>query len=598
MKTVSPNTYWTGQTIINNSEMDRYLTDTDQLEFLDEIVKAREQGLSDGEILCSFYAKACYSALTTKKNKNISKIRNIHDNVLGTIKSGHGCYDEHTEVMTTEGWVKWCDVSMDTIFSTINTTTGQMEWHKPSNILKKKYEGEMINYASNHVDLCVTPNHNMFVCNTTTKLGRKKQFADYKLIQAKEIINKSHAFLKCLPNEVTHLNVNPIYQLLGFTIGDGSLSSKYKIKFHLKRERKINYITDILTRIKDISYTIRRNELATIIVDISALPDEVVNIFNNIYNDHMEKIIPRIILNKEHSNTQLLMSLYDGLISSDGSVSKTSIIYDTTSKELSGQFQFLCNLISKPCNISQSGCYKVRKHSYGNKPIYRCTVGSRNKKPIFNQSSKKIYNKPSITQYTGMIYCAEVPNHTLFVRRNGKSVWCGNSVFEHCFLNFQITNCSRIFTHELVRHRVGTAFSQTSGRYVRTDTLFFVHDPILDNVLDDITDAMNYVENKYKLIEKKLDINNIKDFAKKKKLTSAMRRMLPNGQANEIGFSVNLRSLRHTITMRTSEHAEWEIRVIFNQIFDLVNSKYPAIFHDVKKEIKDGVFEISFENDI
>ena len=51
------------------------------------------------------------------------------------------------------------------------------------------------------------------------------------------------------------------------------------------------------------------------------------------------------------------------------------------------------------------------------------------------------------------------------------------SVFEHAVLNFVVYNCSRVFTHELVRHRAGTAFSQTSGRYVRGDTIDFVLDP-------------------------------------------------------------------------------------------------------------------------
>ena len=30
-------------------------------------------------------------------------------------------------------------------------------------------------------------------------------------------------------------------------------------------------------------------------------------------------------------------------------------------------------------------------------------------------------------KYVGRIYCVTVPNHTLYVRRNGKSYWCGNS---------------------------------------------------------------------------------------------------------------------------------------------------------------------------
>jgi len=170
------------------------------------------------------------------------------------------------------------------------------------------------------------------------------------------------------------------------------------------------------------------------------------------------------------------------------------------------------------------------------------------------------------------------------------------SVFEHCTLNFLTTNCSRVFTHELVRHRVGSAFSQTSGRYVRTDAINFVHDPILDPVKDKIEKALTYLQTIYQEMENDLDLANIKDFDRKKKLTSAMRRILPNGQANEIGFSLNLRSLRHLIELRTSEHAEFEIRLVFGQVYNLMKDKYPAMFVDAKEEMIDDLLKISFKN--
>jgi|HubBroStandDraft_4_1064222.scaffolds.fasta_scaffold221302_2 thymidylate synthase (FAD) len=169
------------------------------------------------------------------------------------------------------------------------------------------------------------------------------------------------------------------------------------------------------------------------------------------------------------------------------------------------------------------------------------------------------------------------------------------SVIEHCSLNFVVTDCSRVFTHELVRHRVGTAFSQTSGRYVRNDVLKLVIDPILEPVYNEIEQARIYIQNIYKEIEKKLLIGE-ENFDKKKKLTSAMRRIMPNGQSNEIGFSVNLRTLRQTIEARTSRHAEWEIRNVFNQIFELVREKYPLIFSDSKVCFIDGLNEITFKN--
>lgn len=168
------------------------------------------------------------------------------------------------------------------------------------------------------------------------------------------------------------------------------------------------------------------------------------------------------------------------------------------------------------------------------------------------------------------------------------------SVFEHCTLNFVVRNCSRVFTHELVRHRAGTAFSQTSGRYVRTDEIYFVHDPILDDCKDLIEEGLEYLEKLHAAIEARKGLDKIKDFDTKKKITSALRRILPNGQSNEIGFSINLRALRHVIELRTGRHAEWEIRLIFNQVFDLVNAVYPAMFADAQVVEIDGLKEITF----
>jgi thymidylate synthase (FAD) len=171
------------------------------------------------------------------------------------------------------------------------------------------------------------------------------------------------------------------------------------------------------------------------------------------------------------------------------------------------------------------------------------------------------------------------------------------SVFEHCNLNFIVTDCSRIYTHEQVRHRVGTAYSQTSGRYVRSDSLKVIIDPILSPIYDEVEECRQYLQDWYNSQVEKLGLNEEGlDFDKKKKLTSALRRMMPNGQANEIGVTENLRTLRKTIEARTSRHAEWEIRLIYNKIVDLVKYRYPLMFHDLKSEFIDGLVEYKFGN--
>ena len=167
------------------------------------------------------------------------------------------------------------------------------------------------------------------------------------------------------------------------------------------------------------------------------------------------------------------------------------------------------------------------------------------------------------------------------------------SVFEHASINFVIRNCSRVLTHELIRHRVGTAFSQTSGRYVRGDDVNLVVDPILEPVLDDIMEMQDFIESSYRKMVQKSGLKDMTDFNTKKKITSALRRLLPNGQANEIGLTVNLRALRHMVQLRTSRHAEWEIRHVFDQVYRLVKLKFPLVFHGAKEEMVDGIIEVS-----
>ena len=62
--------------------------------------------------------------------------------------------------------------------------------------------------------------------------------------------------------------------------------------------------------------------------------------------------------------------------------------------------------------------------------------------------------------------------------REGNRSYLGNvirmghgSILEHVSMSFIAHNVSRVVTHELVRHRAGTAFSQESLRYVRLKDL-------------------------------------------------------------------------------------------------------------------------------
>lgn len=176
------------------------------------------------------------------------------------------------------------------------------------------------------------------------------------------------------------------------------------------------------------------------------------------------------------------------------------------------------------------------------------------------------------------------------------------AVIEHGCDSFALLNVSRINTHEIVRHRAGTAFSQVSGRYVRVESIDSWFPQVFENhkehkALKDIyVNTLINIESGIKQLLDILKLDEEKSFDIKKKLTSAVRRLTPNGMANHILVTANARAWRHMIEMRTSRHAEEEIRLVFGKIYKELLSRYPNIYQDTTEELIDGLLEVKFKN--
>lgn len=158
------------------------------------------------------------------------------------------------------------------------------------------------------------------------------------------------------------------------------------------------------------------------------------------------------------------------------------------------------------------------------------------------------------------------------------------SVLEHVSLTFVFRHVSRVFTHELVRHRVGVGISQESLRYVRLDgDLPVVMPPEFEPVLgwgsyerldSALTQILADITSTFSLDDPKTT------FSVKKAITSAMRRLVPMGVGTDIMWTANIRTLRHVIEMRTDPSAEAEIRLVFDEVARLCQTIYPNLFQD------------------
>lgn len=182
------------------------------------------------------------------------------------------------------------------------------------------------------------------------------------------------------------------------------------------------------------------------------------------------------------------------------------------------------------------------------------------------------------------------------------------SVLEHSSMSFVFCRVSRVFTHELCRHRVGVGISQESMRYVRLDDMEFwmpgafgggsdgnptdltVEEDAAQNEVRDCVERLEAAQKRLGEVFKLDDPSVPFDF--KKKITSAMRRIAPDGVSTTIMWTANFRTLRHVILLRTSPGAEEEIRIVFDEVAKICKERHPAVFSDFSRR-KDGSWECS-----
>jgi thymidylate synthase (FAD) len=160
------------------------------------------------------------------------------------------------------------------------------------------------------------------------------------------------------------------------------------------------------------------------------------------------------------------------------------------------------------------------------------------------------------------------------------------SVLEHSVWNFIISNVSRSFTHELIRHRAGFGYSQLSQRYVdETDASFVEPDCIAEDAeLHRIwTNAISSAQTAYcQLVEKLAEkYAEYPDKTMRRKLArQAARSVLPNACETKIFVTANARALRHFIELRGTAEADVEIRAVAVALLRILCERAPNLFGD------------------
>jgi ribonucleoside-diphosphate reductase alpha chain len=339
-----------------------------------------------------------------------SKLDWIEDSVGAGQKVSQGCYDDQTELLTIDGWKFFKDVVKDTTLKVAQVLDNEeIEFVLPLEYFEYDVSEELLSFKdSKNIDLLVTKNHNMVYKQERKSISNGK----YK----REV--KDAFYIKSAENCPLHRDIKYLHsgfskngegltfkeRLLIALQADGSKIKKYKksIRFRFSKVRKFERLKWILDNL-NLEYTENYYE-----------SDCTYNVYINV-GEELPKTLDWV--NLDNKSQQWCEEFINEVLRWDGSFhTKTSGAY-TSIVEIN------VDKIQQICAISGYKSYKKvnYRHSEPNKStIFELHLSKGNYFGVEKLKKQEIH-------YEGKVYCVEVPTSRLIVRRNGRTIVCGNS---------------------------------------------------------------------------------------------------------------------------------------------------------------------------
>ena len=329
------------------------------------------------------------------------------------------CFDKETEILTNEGWKKFADLNKTETVATLNTETGEVEYHKPTQYTERdeEYVYRFSNYHS--LDFAVTADHPMWVELQDGKM-HTISFSD---LPKNAWIKQSGGVWR--GEEVgtytigeTSIPMDTWLDFLGWFWSDGSTTkNSVRITQSHNNAEKREIIESILARmpfeVKEYGedYAINNKELR----------DEVVRVKS-------QDSLPTYLFNLSARQIRIFLDAYWG---GDGWMHKSTKYYITPNELVAGQLQELIMKCGGYATIKMRDPTKINRTKpamiggqevISTKPYFVVTEGKHRMAMFRGERVEKI-------EYNDKVYCVTVENHIIYVRRNGRPMWCHNTGF-------------------------------------------------------------------------------------------------------------------------------------------------------------------------
>lgn len=342
----------------------------------------------------------------------------LYQSVINTISQG-SCYDDQTEILTNNGFKLFKDVDPTSDRLAMVDGFNNIVFTEDYELIINPYKGKMIKFSSikneESFDLLVTPNHRMVFQRETqfTFKGKRNRVWSMKEtdIETAENISLHNGIRFFESGRLSSNTLEELSWLDKFRIAyqaDGRKDAENRrIVFKFHKVRKVERLKEILDNL-NLEYTVKKGydkttESNFYLFSIQQFPEGKKKYFKD-----WVKIDGK-------SNGWCIQFLNE-LKHWDGCDNKGFIRYSTTEKSNANFVHMIASLSGFGCNFNE------RDRSDENRSIiYNVNISEKNYRT--GESIKKTL----VDGYDGNVYCATVKTGRLLVRRNGKTLICGNS---------------------------------------------------------------------------------------------------------------------------------------------------------------------------
>ena len=331
---------------------------------------------------------------------------------------GFNCFSADTEIYTSEGWKLFDELNGNELVYTLNPNTRTVEWQKPTNYYKALYNGEMVHFKGFTLDMLVTPNHNMLYFTQKNKTLRFKEAKDCTSATFFTATQEWQGQdLKTIRLGGIDVNADLYCKFMAFWLADGCVHSETAVK--IAQQNNEHMYSELLA----LPFKVWRDK-EKIIINGKALTEELKH-----YGKCTTKYVPKVI--KTLSKRQINLFL-DAYLSTDGYIAKESQINGHKRRPHKQLFTTSKQMADDLSELALKAGYRPKietRKDKGKSITYKNGTYTTNNDLFvihlnYNVNVTK-YTK-EMQKYNGYVYCVQVPNHTLLVKRKGTIIWSGN----------------------------------------------------------------------------------------------------------------------------------------------------------------------------